>query len=150
MLKRTSQRAKIPWNVLSMRAPKFIKSELRSLILFLYRPICGGEMKLNRTRNRHPSVNSLANRIAMLKIQVAAGTYRRGSLVASWKLVQRMKKILNAESPCRANKNMNANKKSNDARWSNRLRPPWLRSGNGLYLFQSFLSSGWKRRREPI
>jgi hypothetical protein len=59
----------------------------------------------------------------VLKIQVAAGTNFRGSRVAKEKFVYSMTSTFNAETPCKASRNINANPKSNDARHSSRAFP---------------------------
>lgn len=59
----------------------------------------------------------------MLKIQVVAGTYFLGSRVAMEKFVYRIRRIFNAENPCKATMNIRANPKSNDALCSNRASP---------------------------
>jgi len=97
----------------------------------------------------------------ILKIQVATGTYFRGSLVATEKFKYNITRIFNAEKPWSAPRNMNAHPKSNDARCSNLASPsaaemydelPFglgelLRVGRGRRALYTFRIMGWQVTR---
>lgn len=51
---------------------------------------------------RYPWPNSFANKTAILKIHVAAGTMCRGKAVATLKFAYSIANILSAEKPCSA------------------------------------------------
>lgn len=105
ILNKTSQRGMIPPKESSVLA----QSEAAGYI---------GSIAELRDENRYPWDSSLAKRMAILKIHVATGMAFRGSAVPILKLMNKMMRILNADTPTRAEMNTIENKKSNLSRLS--------------------------------